>query len=74
MSIGCSPNGRILQIGFPVLTVSETKDGIKIRQDRYLETGPAEAKDNQTIWHVPYGRLYSWRCLLMQVGLSLLPY
>jgi aminopeptidase 2 len=43
----------IVKIGFPVLTVSETKDGIKIRQDRYLETGPAEAKDNQTIWTIP---------------------
>ena len=37
-----------------MLTVTETKDGIKIRQDRYLETGPAEEKDNQTTWYVPY--------------------
>lgn len=37
-----------------MLTVTETKDGIKVRQDRYLETGPADQKDNQTIWYVPY--------------------
>jgi len=36
-----------------VLTVTETRDGIKVRQDRYLETGPAEEKDNQTTWTIP---------------------
>jgi hypothetical protein len=39
-----------VKIGFPVLTVTETRDGIKVRQDRFLETGPAEAKENETIW------------------------
>ncbi|KAG8217461.1 hypothetical protein J3R82DRAFT_5606 [Butyriboletus roseoflavus] len=43
----------ITKIGFPVLTVTETKDGIKVRQDRYLETGPADQKDNQTTWTIP---------------------
>ncbi|KAG9318425.1 peptidase family M1-domain-containing protein [Chiua virens] len=33
--------------------VTETKGEIKVRQDRYLETGPAEEKDNQTIWTIP---------------------
>ena len=37
-----------------MLTVTEMKDGIKVRQDRYLETGPAEEKDNQITWYVPY--------------------
>ena len=37
-------------MGYPVITVTETKDGIRVRQDRFLETGPAEAKDNETIW------------------------
>ncbi|KAL0580690.1 Aminopeptidase 2 mitochondrial [Marasmius crinis-equi] len=36
-----------------LLTVTETKTGIKVRQDRFLETGIAEAKDNETIWNVP---------------------
>ncbi|EEB88327.1 hypothetical protein MPER_13892, partial [Moniliophthora perniciosa FA553] len=40
-------------IGFPVLSVTETESGIKVRQDRFLETGVAEEKDNQTIWNVP---------------------
>ncbi|KAG6813612.1 hypothetical protein H0H92_009229 [Tricholoma furcatifolium] len=43
----------ISKIGFPVLTVTETPTGIKVRQDRFLETGHAEAKDNETIWNVP---------------------
>ncbi|KDQ59543.1 hypothetical protein JAAARDRAFT_33120 [Jaapia argillacea MUCL 33604] len=43
----------ITKMGFPVLTVTETKHGIKVRQDRFLETGPAEPKDNETIWTIP---------------------
>lgn len=39
-----------LQIGFPVLTVTETKEGIEVRQDRFLETGIAEPEENETIW------------------------
>ena len=45
------------QIGFPVVTVTETENGIHVRQDRFLETGPAENKDNQTIWTVPLALL-----------------
>lgn len=41
---------HIVQIGFPVITVQETANSIIIRQDRFLETGRAEEKDNQTIW------------------------
>ncbi|EGO21509.1 hypothetical protein SERLADRAFT_372157 [Serpula lacrymans var. lacrymans S7.9] len=47
----------ITKIGFPVLTVTETKDGIRVRQDRFLETGPAEPKDNETIWSIPLSLL-----------------
>ncbi|GJJ10234.1 hypothetical protein Clacol_004460 [Clathrus columnatus] len=42
-----------LKIGYPVLTVKETEGGIHIRQDRFLITGKAEEKDNETIWQVP---------------------
>lgn len=41
-----------LQIGFPVVTVTETEGKIHVRQDRFLEAGPAEPKDNETIWFV----------------------
>ena len=37
-------------MGYPVLTVTEKEDGIHIRQDRFLETGPPADKDNVTIW------------------------
>ena len=39
-------------MGYPVIKVTEVKDGIRVRQDRFLESGPAEEKDNQTIWYV----------------------
>ncbi|KDR73433.1 hypothetical protein GALMADRAFT_72186 [Galerina marginata CBS 339.88] len=43
----------IIKIGFPVLTVTEDTNGITVRQDRFLETGPADSKDNHTVWNVP---------------------
>ncbi|KAF6764898.1 leucyl aminopeptidase [Ephemerocybe angulata] len=43
----------ITKIGFPVLTVTEEANGIRVRQDRFLESGPAEPKDNETIWNIP---------------------
>ncbi|KAF8526633.1 peptidase family M1-domain-containing protein [Hysterangium stoloniferum] len=43
----------ISKIGFPVITVTETPEGIHIRQDRFLDTGKASDADNQTIWQVP---------------------
>ncbi|KIM80851.1 hypothetical protein PILCRDRAFT_9278 [Piloderma croceum F 1598] len=43
----------ITKIGFPVLTVTESKAGIQVRQDRFLESGPADPKENETIWTVP---------------------
>ncbi|KAK7463560.1 Aminopeptidase 2 mitochondrial [Stygiomarasmius scandens] len=43
----------INKMGFPVVTVTETPNGIKVRQDRFLETGIAEDKDNQTLWSIP---------------------
>jgi aminopeptidase 2 len=35
------------------VTVTEIPEGIKVRQDRFLETGLAEGKDNETIWNIP---------------------
>lgn len=43
----------VIKIGFPVLTVTETADGIRVRQDRFLETGKGQGADNETIWNVP---------------------
>ncbi|KAJ3551896.1 hypothetical protein NM688_g4446 [Phlebia brevispora] len=43
----------VKRTGFPIVTVKETKDGIAVRQDRFLATGPAEPKDNETIWTIP---------------------
>lgn len=47
----------ISKIGFPVITVTEGENGIHVRQDRFLESGPAEEKDNETIWNVPLALL-----------------
>ncbi|KAF7304688.1 Aminopeptidase [Mycena kentingensis (nom. inval.)] len=43
----------IKQQGFPVIAVTETADGIHVRQDRFIETGEVDPKENQTIWNVP---------------------
>ncbi|KAH9974690.1 peptidase family M1-domain-containing protein [Lactifluus volemus] len=45
----------VSKMGFPVLTVTETPTGIKVRQDRFLEDGPARPEDNETIWSIPLG-------------------
>ncbi|OJT04088.1 Aminopeptidase 2, mitochondrial [Trametes pubescens] len=44
-------------MGYPVLTVTEKEGGIHVRQDRFLETGPADPKDNETIWTLPLNLL-----------------
>lgn len=36
---------------FLVVKVAAVEGGISVRQDRFLETGPADAKDNETIWY-----------------------
>ena len=38
------------QMGYPVVSVTEVEGGIKVRQDRFLESGPAKPEDNETIW------------------------
>ncbi|KAL1759217.1 hypothetical protein FB107DRAFT_287881 [Schizophyllum commune] len=43
----------VQEIGFPVITVTEDVSGIKVRQDRFLASGPAKLEDNETIWSVP---------------------
>jgi aminopeptidase 2 len=45
----------VSKMGFPVLTVTETSTGIKVRQDRFLEDGQAKPENNKTIWSVPLG-------------------
>ncbi|KAI0779918.1 peptidase family M1-domain-containing protein [Fomes fomentarius] len=47
----------ITQMGYPVVTVTEKEGGIHVRQDRFLETGPPDEKENQTIWVVPLSLL-----------------
>lgn len=50
--IGAFMHHWVASIGFPVITVKESGDGksITVRQDRFLEDGEPEEKDNQTIW------------------------
>ncbi|KAI0373350.1 leucyl aminopeptidase [Pilatotrama ljubarskyi] len=43
----------VKKMGYPVITVTEKQGGIHVRQDRFLETGPADPKDNETIWTNP---------------------
>ncbi|KZT24123.1 leucyl aminopeptidase [Neolentinus lepideus HHB14362 ss-1] len=39
----------VSKMGFPVITVTESDKVITVRQDRFLSSGPAEPKDNETI-------------------------
>lgn len=43
----------IEKIGFPVLTVTEGKQQISVKQSRFLSTGDVKPEDDQTIWWVP---------------------
>lgn len=54
------------KMGFPFVTVTEIAEGIKVRQDRFLETGPAEPTDNETIWSVAF-----W--LFVHISLNMRP-
>lgn len=42
-----------LKIGFPVITVEEIGGKIKVRQDRFLNTGDVKPEENETLWYVP---------------------
>ena len=37
--------------------MKEDTKGIRVSQDRFLSTGPAQPKDNETIWTVPISLL-----------------
>ncbi|KAH9466837.1 hypothetical protein MJO28_000551 [Puccinia striiformis f. sp. tritici] len=41
------------KVGFPVLTVVEETDGIKISQKRFLSTGDPTPEEDETLWFVP---------------------
>ncbi|KDN42604.1 putative AAP1-alanine/arginine aminopeptidase [Tilletiaria anomala UBC 951] len=43
----------VLQQGFPVLTVTEGENEIKVRQNRFLSTGDAKPEEDETLWYVP---------------------
>ncbi|KAI0831781.1 leucyl aminopeptidase [Trametes gibbosa] len=47
----------VKRMGYPVITVTEREGGVHVRQDRFLETGPAESKDNETLWTIPLNLL-----------------
>jgi len=43
----------IEKIGFPVVTVTEGKQEISLKQSRFLSTGDVKPEDDQTTWWVP---------------------
>ncbi|KEP46132.1 leucyl aminopeptidase [Rhizoctonia solani 123E] len=57
VDVGKMINDWLVKIGFPILAVTETADGIHIRQDRFLSTGDVTDEENQTIWQVPLALL-----------------
>lgn len=43
----------ILKQGFPVVTVTQDKDAIHVRQNRFLSTGDPTPEEDETLWHIP---------------------
>ncbi|KAJ2995303.1 hypothetical protein NUW54_g7413 [Trametes sanguinea] len=43
----------VKKMGYPIISVTEKEGGVHVRQERFLETGPADAAHNETIWTVP---------------------
>ncbi|KAK4235569.1 peptidase family M1-domain-containing protein [Achaetomium macrosporum] len=43
----------IEKVGFPVLTVTEGKQQISVKQSRFLSTGDVKPEEDQTTWWVP---------------------
>ncbi|KAF7301221.1 Leucyl aminopeptidase [Mycena indigotica] len=42
-----------LQMGYPLLRVTETAEGITVRQDRFFDNGLPTEEENTTIWTIP---------------------
>ncbi|KAJ6532863.1 peptidase family M1-domain-containing protein [Mycena vulgaris] len=47
----------ILKTGYPFITVTEALGEIEVRQNRFLASGIADEKDDETIWTVPLNLL-----------------
>ncbi|EFP74548.2 Aminopeptidase 2 mitochondrial [Puccinia graminis f. sp. tritici] len=41
------------KVGFPVLTVAEESDGLKVSQKRFLSTGDPKPEEDETLWFIP---------------------
>ncbi|KAL8278732.1 hypothetical protein RQP46_008801 [Phenoliferia psychrophenolica] len=41
------------KVGFPLVTVEESADGLKLRQNRFLSTGDVTPSEDETIWSIP---------------------
>lgn len=40
----------VKKMGYPVISVTEIEGGIRVRQDRFIDSGVLKPKDNETIW------------------------
>lgn len=40
-------------MGFPVITVEETSEGIRLRQNRFLSSGDPTPDEDATLWTIP---------------------
>ena len=38
------------ETGYPVISVTETEGGIRVRQNRFLETGIPKPEDDSILW------------------------
>ncbi|KAK7039363.1 aminopeptidase 1 [Favolaschia claudopus] len=54
-------------IGFPLITVTETPNGIHVRQDRFLNSGAPNADENETIWFGGAGFTFCYKLIPEQL-------
>ncbi|KAF7313362.1 Leucyl aminopeptidase [Mycena chlorophos] len=51
--VGSMMSNWVKKIGYPVLTVTESANGITVQQNRFLDNGKPTPEENETIWTIP---------------------
>ncbi|GAA6054207.1 hypothetical protein JCM3770_001392 [Rhodotorula araucariae] len=53
LDVGNLMENWVEKVGFPVITVEEDGDELKLRQNRFLSTGDPTSEEDETLWTVP---------------------
>ncbi|KDE03697.1 hypothetical protein MVLG_05828 [Microbotryum lychnidis-dioicae p1A1 Lamole] len=53
MDVATMMENWTLKVGYPVVTVEETVEGLKLRQNRFISTRNVKAEEDEVLWHIP---------------------